>query len=195
MVANIIKMSQPKVRGGPDGLYLFDRNTGINILLDEIEVPQLQWATAPRHVSIALTNACDLHCPYCFAPKQFGKLSMTKLIAWLEELDSNSTVGVGFGGGEPTLYPHLVDICQYAAHKTGLAVSFTTHAHRLTSLLVQKLKGNVHFLRVSMDGIGDTYEALRGKSFQAFIRQLNHVRELAHCFGADTTFAIHGLLW
>ena len=172
-------MKQVKVRGGPDGLYLFDRNTGINVLLDEIEVPQLHWAIAPRHVSIALTNACDLHCPYCFAPKHLGKLSITKLIAWLDELDSNGTVGVGFGGGEPTLYPHLVDICEYATHRTGLAVSLTTHAHHLNALLVQKLKGNVHFLRVSMDGIGHTYEALRGKSFQSFIEKLNHVRSLA----------------
>lgn len=167
------------MRGGPDGLYLFDRDTGVNILLDEIEVPQADWATAPRQVSIALTNACDLHCPYCYAPKHLTKLSMTRIAAWLDELDSNGTVGVGFGGGEPTLYPQLADICQYAAQKTGLAVSFTTHAHHLNTRLVQKLKGNVHFLRVSMDGIGRTYETLRGKSFQAFIKQLNLVRGIA----------------
>jgi MoaA/NifB/PqqE/SkfB family radical SAM enzyme len=172
-------MKQPKVRGGPDGLYFFDRDTGVNILLDEIEVPQADWATAPRQVSIALTNACDLHCPYCYAPKHSTKLSITRITAWLDELDNNGTVGVGFGGGEPTLYPSLADICQYAAQKTGLAVSFTTHAHHLNTRLVQKLKGNVHFLRVSMDGIGRTYETLRGKSFQAFIKQLNYVREIA----------------
>ncbi len=172
-------MKQPKVRGGPDGLYLFDRDTGINILFDEIEVPQSCWATAPRQVSIALTNVCDLHCPYCYAPKHLSKLGATRLAAWLDELDSNGTVGVGFGGGEPTLYPQLADICQYAAQRTGLAVSFTTHTHHLNTGLVQKLKENVHFLRVSMDGIGRTYETLRGKSFQAFIKQLNYVREIA----------------
>lgn len=115
-------MQQLKVRGGPDGLYLFDRNMGINILLDEIEVPQACWAATPRQVSIALTNVCDLHCPFCYAPKHLGKLNAAKLVAWLDELDRNSTVGVGFGGGEPTLYPQLAEMCQYAAQKTGFAV-------------------------------------------------------------------------
>lgn len=167
------------MRGSPDGLFFFYRNSGTNILFDEIEVPQANWAIAPRHMSIAVTNACDLHCPYCFAPKHLTKLSMNRIAAWLDELDSNGSVGVGFGGGEPTLYPQLADICQYAAQKTGLAVSFTTHAHHLNTRLVRKLKGYVHFLRVSMDGIGRTYETLRGKSFKAFIKQLNYVREIA----------------
>ncbi len=174
-----MKPKHTKVRGGPDGLHLFDRHTGINILFDEISVLKSHWATAPRQVSIALTNMCDLHCPYCFAPKNMSQLSMTKTVAWLDELDRNGTVGVGLGGGEPTLYPQLADICRYAAQRTGLAVSLTTHAHHLSARLVQKLKRNVHFLRVSMDGVGDTYETLRGKSFQAFIEQLNHIREFA----------------
>ena len=172
-------MQHLKVRGGPDGLYLFDRDTGINILLDEIEVPQSHWAIAPRQVSIALTNVCDLYCSYCYAPKHVSKLSVNRLADWLDELDSNGTVGVGFGGGEPTLYPQLAEICQYAAQRTGLAVSFTTHAHHLDIRLARKLKGNVHFLRVSMDGIGNTYETMRGKSFQTLIKQLDYVREIA----------------
>ena len=61
--------SHIKVRSGPAGIQLFNRVTGLNILLDEIEIPPESWASAPRHVSIALTNACDLACPYCYAPK------------------------------------------------------------------------------------------------------------------------------
>lgn len=167
------------MRGGPDGLYLFDRHTGINILLDEASVPPDHWAVAPRQVSIALTNICDLRCPYCYAPKHVGKLSATKVIAWLDELDRNGSIGVGFGGGEPTLYPELAEICQYAAQKTSLAVTITTHTHHLNESWMQKLKGNIHFLRASMDGIGETYEALRGRSFQSFFDQLCYVREIA----------------
>lgn len=167
------------MRGGPDGLHIFDRHTGLNILLDEISVPKLHWATAPRHVSIALTNLCDLHCPYCYAPKYLTKLDIIKVISWLNELDRNGSVGVGFGGGEPTLYTGLSDLCEYAAQETNLAVTITTHTHHLNEIWVQKLKGNVHFLRASMDGVGVTYERLRGRSFQSFIHQLKYVREIA----------------
>lgn len=55
--------SRLKVRPGPSGLHIFDRETGLNILLDEVRVPLEGWAAAPRQVSVALTNACDLSCP------------------------------------------------------------------------------------------------------------------------------------
>jgi MoaA/NifB/PqqE/SkfB family radical SAM enzyme len=86
-------------------------------------------------------------------------------VNWLSELDANGTLGVGFGGGEPTLYPRFAELCSYTYRETGLALTFTTHAHHLDDALIEELKGNVHFVRVSMDGVGATYERLRGRSF------------------------------
>ncbi|WP_408376205.1 radical SAM protein [Paraburkholderia sp. RL18-085-BIA-A] len=94
-----------KSRSGPDGVHIFDRRTGLNILFDEVSVDQPKWATAPRQVSVALTNLCDLNCSYCYAPKHRAALATEKVLSWLEELDSEGCLGVGFGGGEPTLHP------------------------------------------------------------------------------------------
>src|SRR6266705_976700 len=58
--ARFFASSQIKIRMGPSGIQLFDRTTGLNILLDEVPVPPTLWAEAPRQVSVALTNACDL---------------------------------------------------------------------------------------------------------------------------------------
>lgn len=168
-----------KARPGPSGIHLFNRATGLNILLDEEHVPALRWAAAPRQVSVALTNACDLFCRHCYAPKYPARLDFNHLCNWLLELDANGCLGVGFGGGEPTLYPRFVDVCQFAAQKTGLAVTFTTHAHHIDEALRDALIGNVHFLRVSMDGVGETYESIRGRPFAAFCGHLKTVRALA----------------
>jgi MoaA/NifB/PqqE/SkfB family radical SAM enzyme len=135
--------------------------------------------TAPRQVSIALTNTCDLACPHCYAPKNPAALEFGRVASWLEELDTNGCLGVGFGGGEPTLYRRFPELCQYAAQKTGLAVTFTTHAHHLTDALAATLAGSVHFVRVSMDGVGLTYEVLRGRSFATLRRRLETVSTLA----------------
>jgi sulfatase maturation enzyme AslB (radical SAM superfamily) len=169
-------VSNLKVRAGPDGLHLFNRLNGLNILFDEIDVPVETWSSAPRQVSVALSNACDLHCPYCYAPKTPAKLYYDELIRWLHELDANGTVGVGFGGGEPMLYRNLPRLCQFAAEETRLAVTFTTHAQRLDEHLASRLVGNVHFIRVSMDGVGATYERLRGRGFEGFKQRLRLVR-------------------
>jgi hypothetical protein len=60
-----------------------------------------------------------------------------------------------------------------------MAVTFTTHAHRLNACLAERLRGIVHFIRVSMDGLSATYESLRGKSFSAFLSHLEVIRRLA----------------
>ena len=171
--------SQFKARPGPDGIHLFDRTSGMNLLIDEARVPIRLWAAAPRHVSVAVTNACDLRCQHCFAPKQLAELDSGRVIDWLDELDTNGCLGVGFGGGEPTLFDDLSRLCCHSVNNTGLAVTLTTNALHLHDNLAAKLKGNLHFIRVSMDGIGATYEMLRGRPFSSLLRGLASVRELA----------------
>ena len=160
-------------------MHIFNPRTALNLLLDEILVPRAKWAIAPRHVSIALTNLCDLHCAYCYAPKHRAQLNVDLLTNWLWELDAADCMGVGFGGGEPTLHPGFVDICRYASEKTGLAVSFTTHGNRLDDSTLERLAGNVHFVRFSMDGYGSTYETLRGRSFPGLLSRMKATRKIA----------------
>src|SRR5689334_21178495 len=87
-----------KIRLGPSGIHFFDRVSGVNVLMDEIVPPEARWSRAPRQLSIALTNACDLRCAYCFAPKHPAILPFDRACRWLRELDVNGTLGIGFGG-------------------------------------------------------------------------------------------------
>ena len=168
-----------KSRIGPNGVHLFDRLSGLNVLLDELRPERADWSTSPRQVSIALTNICDLHCTYCYAPKHKASLRTEQVLDWLKELDTEGCLGVGFGGGEPTLHPDFVDICRRAAQETQLAVTFTTHGHRLTPQLVERLKGSVHFVRISVDGVDRTYEEQRGKSFADLLAAMELIATLS----------------
>lgn len=168
-----------KIRIGPNGVHLFDRISGLNVLLDELRPKEAVWSKCPRQVSIALTNVCDLHCKYCYAPKHRASLRGDQLLTWLKELDTGGCIGIGFGGGEPTLHPDFVGICKRAAGETQLAVTFTTHGHRLTPQLVERLKGSIHFARISVDGVGRTYEQQRGKNFTSLVRGLESIATLS----------------
>jgi len=161
-----------KVRLGPDGHHFFDRRTGINLLIDEVRPAEQSWSRAPRQVSIALTNVCDLHCAYCYAPKNRASLTADQVLAWLVELDEAGCLAVGFGGGEPTLHPQFAEICQRVTRETRLAVTFTTHGHRLTDRLLGSLTGSANFVRVSVDGVGLTYEAQRGRKYDDLVARL-----------------------
>jgi len=77
------------------------------------------------------------------------------------------------------LHTAFVEICRTAARNTELAITFTTHGHRLVPRLLDQLIGSVHFIRVSVDGVGRTYERLRGRSFQNLLSRLHDARQLA----------------
>ncbi len=171
------KRASAKARFGPHGVHLFDRSTGLNVLMDEVAVPERNWHRAPRHVSIALTNACDLHCLYCYAAKAPARLDERQVVGWLDELDENGCLGVGFGGGEPTLHKGLAGICAHSASSTSMAIGLTTHGHWSSPSLADRLEGNVHFVRVSVDGVRETYERLRGRSFAALRGRLAELSE------------------
>ena len=150
----------------------------MNVLLDEVRVPAEQFSRAPRYLSIALTNACELHCAYCYAPKHAAALDRARVLAWAVELDAAGCLGVGFGGGEPTAYRRFAQLCSDIAQSTSMAVTFTTHGHRLTPEFVESIRGTVHFVRLSVDGIGATYERLRGRPFAAVVQAAELLRSL-----------------
>lgn len=161
-----------KVRRGPDGLHLFDRDTGLNLLLNKEPITPDLWTESPRQVSISLTNVCNLNCTHCFAPKDTSFISLEKLKTWLAELDQAGCFGVGFGGGEPTLHKDFIELCRYTYNETSLALSFTTHGLSLSESFVQKIKPYVSFTRVSMDGLDKTYESIRGRPFGLFRKKI-----------------------
>ena len=165
--SGILVRMKCKVRLCEAGVHLFDRVSGLNVLLDEVEVPARQVSRAPRYLSVALTNACELRCAFCYAPKYAAALDMDRVAAWAVELDGAGCLGVGFGGGEPTAYRWFAQLCAQIAESTSMAVTFTTHGHRLTPALADALRGSVHFARLSVDGVGATYERLRGRPFAA----------------------------
>ncbi|MNF95334.1 molybdenum cofactor biosynthesis protein A [compost metagenome] len=179
-----------KLRLGPNGFHLFDRSSGLNVLIDEMHPTEASWSKSPRQVSIALTNVCDLCCRHCYAPKHKASLHTDSVLRWLKELDTEGCLGIGFGGGEPTLHPDFVNICKRVAGETQLAVTFTTHGHRLTPKLVESLKGSIHFARISIDGVGSTYEEQRGKPFANLLRGVDLIASLSP-FGINVVVNEH----
>jgi hypothetical protein len=133
-----------KARLSAAGVHLFDRVSGLNVLLEEVDVPVEKFSRAPRYLSVALTNACELRCSYCYAPKYAATLDVDRVVAWAVELDGAGCLGVGFGGGEPTSHPRFAELCERITRSTSMALTFTAHGHRLTPSLIDALRGDVH---------------------------------------------------
>jgi molybdenum cofactor biosynthesis enzyme MoaA len=174
-----------KIRRSAAGLHLFDRRSGLNVLDERVTFDVSKRDKAPRYVSLALTNACELQCPYCYAPKRPARLIRDKVLEWAIELDENGCLGVGLGGGEPTAHPDFVSICRDLSRSTDMALTMTTHGHRFDPRLTAQLDGHLNFIRVSVDGVGPTYERLRGRPFPELRSRLKEIGSIAR-FGINT---------
>ena len=160
-------MSRFIVRMTESGVHLFNRESGLNILLDEFH--QCTLSRAPANVSIALTGRCNLRCAHCFVSRVNYDLEYERVLGWLRELDGNGCLGVGFGGGEPLLYPHVFDLCAFVHRETGMACTMTTNGVLLDDVAVSHLSSTLDFCRISMDGIGKTHESIRKYSFDKLL--------------------------
>lgn len=171
----------PAPRKGPLGSHFFDRNSGLNCLLDEIVPPAHEWSAAPRTLSVALTTACDSDCPHCYADKAAASLSRERVIEWAVELDQNGGHSIGFGGGEPTLYPDFPDLCRSVATATNLAVTVTTNGHNITPELATRLTGAIHFVRISLGGLHGVYERTHLRSFSRLLESIACIQQVVPC--------------
>lgn len=146
-----------KYRYTKQGVHLFDRSTGTNILMDEFECSDDILSVAPANVSIALTNKCNRLCKHCFAPKVEAMLNSATVCDWIAELNDNGCLGVGFGGGEPLLYDRIKDLCRYVHDNTSMACTLTTNGDFIDGLALEWIGDYVNFLRMSTNGLPLNY--------------------------------------
>jgi molybdenum cofactor biosynthesis enzyme MoaA len=151
-----------KLRTEPLGHHYFDRKTGLHFLLDEFETSVAEYSIAPRTLSLAVTNECNLNCSFCHVEKGQTSLSVDTIIKLCKEFDRLGTFDVAIGGGEPLMHKDLPQICKRIWKETSLGLSITTNGTLLNSELISELKNYVSFLRISIDSINQVvYRSIR----------------------------------
>lgn len=88
---------------------------------------------ALRFAWLEVTGLCQETCSHCYAdsgPKgTHGTMTVTDWLTVIDQLAAMGTVDVQFIGGEPTLYPNLPELIEYA-HGRGLGIEvFSNMAH------------------------------------------------------------------
>ena len=114
-----------------------------------------------------LTGRCNLECRHCYMDG--GPWRRERLpIGWV--LDAIRTApGLGIGalfltGGEPMMYPHLVEVLEVAGATEGLDVTLSTNATLVNAHFAGALAASRVRVHVSIDGRPDFHDAFRGES-------------------------------
>ncbi len=131
----------------------------------------------PRSVRVSLTDRCDLACVYCRPSRSDGyleeRLDEAGWRAMMNGLVASGVRRVRITGGEPLLYPRVVEMVAYAASLGLDDLALTTNATRLDKLAGPLARAGLERVTVSLDSLdparfhritrgGDLARVLRG---------------------------------
>lgn len=131
-------------------LLLFERDTGLNILLEGEETAHLKRA-APRTLLLAITNACNMTCSFCYRDLDSRSLwRYDTLMQFCREADEWGVLEVACGGGDPTLFPRWSEFINELYNTTRLCMNFTTNGLLLTEDFLRSIHGKYGQIRLSL---------------------------------------------
>ena len=108
---------------------------------------------------MSLTDRCDLACVYCRPSRNDGyleeRLDETSWRAMLNGLVAAGVRRVRITGGEPLLYPRVVEMVAYAASLGLDDLALTTNATRLDKLAEPLARAGLQRLTVSLDSLDE----------------------------------------
>ncbi|MAU11898.1 MAG: hypothetical protein CL607_18880 [Anaerolineaceae bacterium] len=131
-------------------MLLFNRDTGLNIKLEGEETHHLE-RVAPRTLLIAVTNVCNLQCPFCYRNlKSASDWTYDSLLRFCQHASNWSVLEVAFGGGEPMLFPNWEQFIHELYDTSQLAINFTTNGMKLTPSFLSSIEGKYGNIRLSL---------------------------------------------
>jgi GeoRSP system radical SAM/SPASM protein len=141
-------------------------------------MPQLQ---APLTINWAINNSCNFACSHCYSREDtHDELTRDVLYGCLEKVAKAGVFSINFGGGEPLLHPHLLEITAFAS-SLGMRVSMNSNGWLIDGEKAQALKtAGFSKVGISIDShIAETHDLFRGVagSHTRALAALGYLRE------------------
>ena len=132
-----------------EGLLLYNRDSGLNILLDSFKYQTLD---KPLYAQVKVTNKCNVHCRFCSqrsASTFEHEWTSEELFSLFKYLDHWKLQGIAIGGGEPFTFPGLAQLVKKTWNETRLDISITSNGYLISDEDLRTLAGNVGEVRIS----------------------------------------------
>jgi heme d1 biosynthesis radical SAM protein NirJ len=160
------------------------RVTQIMKELTEPALPRRARANPPAPVVIwNLIRRCNLKCKHCYSISgdvDFpGELSTGEVFAVMDDLKASGVSVLILSGGEPLLRPDIFAI-SHRAKALGFFVGLSSNGTFIDERTVDTIAGiGYDYVGVSLDGIGSTHYAFRGKpgAFEASLAGIRLCRD------------------
>jgi len=130
--------------------------------------------TIVKSANIHIIAVCNYRCGFCFA-KNLEHIVMT-LDQWepiFTCLKERGITKINFAGGEPIIYPHFIELCKLAKN-LGFIVSVVTNGSKINHQMIQKMKGIVDWIGLSVDSPDNEVEKAVGRQ----CADVNHIENI-----------------
>lgn len=122
------------------------------------------------HLTIHLTNTCNLKCPYCYKDANYlerndKELSVEEVINYIKVAAKSGFVKVTFSGGEPTLWEHFeVLVSELTAFKDMEFHLITNGTTNLSDKVIKNMCSVFASIQISIDSYAEEKNSTtRGK--------------------------------
>lgn len=153
----------------------------------DIKRPPVKKAYEPslRYLELQITRKCNLQCRHCYiGPSENAELSLDKIKHILSEFEGMQGLRLLITGGEPLLHKRFKEINDLLPDFAFRKILFTNG----TLITKEALKRfNVNELQISVDGLEEAHEALRGKNtFKQTMEAISMARETGLAVSVST---------
>ena len=141
-------------------------------------------AGAPVQLYLVLNAECDLRCRMCRfwqgVYEEPGReiLTTAEIVTLFDECADAGTRSVILTGGEPFLRPDLLDLVDAAASRFPFVRLQTNGLHLTEDAAGRLVASGLDVLWVSLDGVGETHDRIRGRdgAFETILAGLQRLR-------------------
>ena len=140
----------------------------------------------PKLLHLELTSRCPLRCPQCYnylSPKQ--DLPLETILAHLEEAVQLGVFHIALSGGEPLLYPHLLEVVRRIA-QLGMKSTIATSGLGLTERRLTELaNAGLGWVWISLNGSTDAVHSLSRDGFREAIHAFQLLQQTSMLYGIN----------
>ena len=156
------------------------KNIGFYTLSDE-RAKVASSETRLERCELLVTDVCNFKCPYCRGPKEFkGHTPLSEATRVLEYWASQGLRNVRFSGGEPAVYPWIIELIAYAKYLSIERIAISTNGSAKQELYTKMVETGANDFSISFDACcASGAESMAGGIPNIFNKICDNIRYLS----------------